>query len=180
MSPHRVYPTPGMLEFPAEPYRVKGHMFGARVRSRIILWARHLGDDVLLSPGTTVTAIGDGRVVWSEIRPGSEHERNWGGIVIIGHRHKTTDESFYSLYGHIDSLLVEEGDVVRAGQVLGKVASGNSPENGWWKIPHVHFGIYVGPWIHQVLPGYDRPFDHRTRFRWWRNPRTFIELYNGE
>ena len=153
MNVDRVYPVAPSLQFPVEPYNVKGHVFGARVRSRFFLWARHLGDDVLLTPGTDVSAIGNGQVIWAEIRPGSSQERNWGGIVIIGHQHKATGESFYSLYGHLASLAVREGDEVEAGQLLGKVAAGETPENGWWRIPLVHFGIYVGPWYQTVLPG---------------------------
>ena len=166
------------LLYPVDDYVVKGYHFGERVRSRIILWARHLGDDVVLSPETPVKAIGAGRVVWSEIRPGNSERRNWGGLVVIEHTHKKSQVLFYSLYGHMKDLEVKAGDQVLAGRPLGKVAPGPSPENGWWKTPHLHFGIYVGPWTDAVLPGYKRFFDDRTKFTWWRDPQKFIEEYN--
>lgn len=172
------YPEPQRLLFPVHPYAVTSRTFGERVRSRIILWARHLGDDVALPVGTNVTAIAEGRVVWAEIRSGSAEHRNWGGIVIIGHKHKDTDEAFFSLYGHLHNLTIKPGDMVRSGQVLGVIAAGNTSENGWWKTPHLHFGIYTGPWLDAVLPGYARPFDGRTKFTWWRSPKPFIENYN--
>lgn len=166
------------LQYPVIPYVVKGYRFGQRVRSRIILWARHLGDDVILEPGTAIVAIGDGRVVWSEMRMGSKQRRNWGGIVVVKHVKADGEEPFYSLYGHMKDLKVKVGDEVISGQTLGVVAEGTTPENGWWKIPHLHFSIYMGPWMEMVLPGYKRFFDDRTRFSWWRDPRTFIEDYN--
>lgn len=178
MSSGKTYPAPQRLHFPVEPYVVSSRAFGERVRSRIILWARHLGDDIALSPGTAVTAIAEGKVVWAEVRAGSLQHRNWGGVVILGHKHKDTDEAFFSLYGHLKDLTVQRGDVVTAEQRLGVVAPGNTAENGWWKTPHVHFGIYTGPWVGAVLPGYARPFDGRTKFAWWQRPQPFIERYN--
>lgn len=166
------------LQFPVQPYEVKGYRFGQRVRSRIVLWARHLGDDIVLSPGTAVAAAGDGQVVWAQIRLGSEEKRNWGGIVVIRHIHKQTNQPFFSLYGHLKDLRMKVGDSVLAGQVVGHVAEGYTPENGWWKIPHLHFALYVGPWTESVLPGYKRFFDGRTKVAFWRNPRQFIEEYN--
>lgn len=166
------------LHLPVSPYVVGGYTFGQRVRSRIILWARHLGDDVIVPPGTPIQAAGDGQVVWAEVRPGSLEKRNWGGIVIVSHTHKTTGQTFYTLYGHMNHLRVKIGDTVTAGQQVGEVAAGRTAENGWWKTPHLHFGVYLGPWTDAVLPGYKRFFDDRTRFHWWRNPQVFIKEYN--
>lgn len=180
MMVDQTHPTPATLSFPLEPYNTDGYHFKQPVRSRIILWARHLGDDVLGAPGTPIHAIGDGAVVWSEMRLGSEEKRNWGGIVIIGHTNKVSGESFYSLYGHLKDLTVHQGDVVTIGQEIGRIAPGHTPENGWWKIPHLHFGIYTGPWMNTVLPGYKRPFERRTKVAWWQDPKPFIEGYIKE
>lgn len=168
------YPSAPQLCLPIEPYELKDgvYQFGTRVRSRLILWARHLGDDVVAEPGTPVVAIGDGQAVWAAVRAGSEKKRNWGGLVVLAH------DTFYSVYGHITDITVKVGERVDSGQQIGVVAAGNTPENGWWKIPHLHFGIYVGPWTNEILPGYKRPGDKRTQFTWWRDPRPFIEDYN--
>lgn len=182
--------------FPVEPYALKDgyYRFGTRVRSRRILWARHLGDDIVAAPGTQVRSIGSGTVVWSGMRLGSEKKRNWGGLVIIEHTKSqvpmTNDQSnpksqnqkqetFYSIYGHITDIAVSVGEKVNGGQRLGVVAAGLTPENGWWKIPHLHFAIYTGPWTGEILPGYKRFFDGRTKFAWWRDPASFIEEYNS-
>lgn len=175
------------LGFPIEPYDMKGdaYRFGTRVRSRFVLWARHLGDDVVVPPGTRVCSIGPGSVVWAGVRAGSATKRNWGGLVVLAHQHKKSQSpmandqgEFYSVYGHLTNLKVKVGEMVQLGQEIGVVAAGNTPENGWWKIPHLHFGIYVGPWTGEILPGYKRPFDGRTKLAWWRDPRQFINEYN--
>lgn len=170
-------PPADSLQLPISPYEVGGYTFGQRVRSRKILTARHLGDDILAPEGTKVTCIGTGVVVWSEMRPGTAEKHNWGGVVIVEHVHSMTGMLFYSVYGHISGITVRVGDVVEKGKLLGTVAAGNTPENGYWKLAHLHFGIYAGPWMKKVLPGYARPFEGRTKFRWWQDPRPFIEQY---
>lgn len=173
-----MYPQPPRLVLPVEPYTVSGYRFGQHVRRWIILWATHLGDDVVQPAGTPIRAIGEGEVVWSEVRPGSAKRRNWGGVVIIAHAHRVTGQPFYSLYGHLRDLAVTVGQTVGAEQVLGVIAEGHTPENGWWQIPHLHFALYTGPWNNQILPGYKRPEERRTRVAWWQDPQTFIKSYN--
>lgn len=144
------------------------------------MWARHLGDDILADAGTPVVASGPGTVVWSEVRPGWPGKPNWGGIVVIGHTHKDTKEAFYTLYGHMTKLHVRVGDVVEGGRLIGEVAAGHTSDNGWWKLSHLHFAVYIGPWSEHVLPGYTRPFEGRTKYKWWRDPREFIREYNSK
>jgi len=172
------YPIPAQLILPIKPYQVDGYHFGQRLRRRIILWATHLGDDVVAKPGAPVVAIGEGEVVWAEVRLGSATKRNWGGIVVIGHTHRASSTPFYSLYGHLRDLTVTVGQTVPAGQVLGAIAEGSTPENGWWQIPHLHFAIYTGPWQNTILPGYKRLEERRTKVAWWQDPQEFINAYS--
>lgn len=87
---------------------------------------------------------------------------------------------FYSLYGHVADLAVSGGETVHAGQRVGVIAAGNTPENGWWSTAHLHFAIYTGPWKGGALPGYWRPERWwRTRRSWWHAPQEFIASYNG-
>lgn len=167
------------LQFPIAPYQATGYTFGQRVRSRKILFARHLGDDVLADPGTEVFCIGDGKVIWAEMRMGNQQKRNWGGVVIVEHVNPQTGLLFYSVYGHLTDLAVQCKQTIAKGTKVGVVAQGNTPENGYWKLPHLHFGIYTGPWMNHVLPGYARPFEGRTKFRWWQNPARFIASYGN-
>lgn len=172
--------TTSQLQLPISSYAVTGYRFGQRIRSRMILIARHLGDDILAEPGTEIRCIGDGKVVWSEMRLGSQQKRNWGGIVIVEHEHKENGLVFYSVYGHLYNLAVKESDQVRMGDLIGAVAPGLSPENGCWKLAHLHFSIYTGPWSGVVLPGWLRPFEGRTKLSWWQDPKPFVDSYNQQ
>lgn len=168
------------LQFPVEPYKISGYCFGQRIWRRLFLLAWHLGDDVEAAAGTPVRAIGDGEVVWSEVRFGSVEKKNWGGIVVIKHecqRSKVKCQGyFYSVYGHMTNLRVKIGERAIKGQVIGEVAAGNTPENGWWANAHLHFAIYIGPWREVILPGWWRPEEwRRTKFGWWKNPVSFIK-----
>lgn len=169
-------PTP--LQLPLTPYTIGGYGFRQRLRRHIILWATHLGDDVVAPPGTTVVAISYGKVVFAEIRPGTAQRRNWGGLVVIEHSDPRDNSTFYSVYGHLNNLHVRVGQRVTPTQPLGNIAASTTPENGWWKIPHLHFAIYSGPWHGQTLPGYKRPEQRRTRLKYWHDPQQFIEEYN--
>lgn len=171
------YPAPSYLEVPLDKYELGAYRFGTWIRGRF-LPVMHLGDDAMGLPGTKVSALGDGEVVWSQMRPGSKEKKNWGGLVVIGHTHKKSQETFYSLYGHITEIQVKAGDKVHLGQKLGVIAPGQSPDNGYWKLPHLHFSIYVGAWHEQVLPGWWRIWQRRTWPWHWRNPQKFIKKYN--
>jgi murein DD-endopeptidase MepM/ murein hydrolase activator NlpD len=177
------------LQLPVEPYRLtpQGRRFGEKVSRKIVLWAVHLGDDIVLPPGHLVKAAGAGEVVLARIFPGSEVHRSWGGLIVLAHQHKkpqasmTNDQNgvFYTLYGHLANLQVNQGDTVVGGQGLGEVAPGPTAENGWWSTAHVHFAVYTGPWKDGALPGYWRPEQFwRTKLSWWHNPQNFIEEYN--
>jgi murein DD-endopeptidase MepM/ murein hydrolase activator NlpD len=116
-------------------------------------------------------------VVWSEMRLAERGGHNWGGLVIVEHTNPTTGLVFYSVYGHITNLRVSQGTNISHASVVGEVAPGGTPENGNWKLPHLHFAIYTGPWTGKVLPGYARPFEGRTKVSWWENPKPFIDSY---
>jgi murein DD-endopeptidase MepM/ murein hydrolase activator NlpD len=174
------YPAPDRLQLPLEPYTTGDyHTFGKKLRYKLFLSITHLGDDLVAAVNTPINAIGVGHVVYADTRPGSATQPNWGGLVIIGHTHLITQQPFYSVYGHLYKLAVRAGDQLKAGHTLGLVAPGNSSDNGWWKIPHLHFAIYTGPWTGQVLPGYHRPTRFwRTRLSWWQDPQAFVTDYN--
>lgn len=169
------FPVADQLVFPVKPYKISGYKFGQRIRCKFVLWTTHLGEDVG-EVGSRVVTIGDGEVVWSEMRCGSERKHNWGGLVLVAHRGKS--QNFYSIYGHLRELKVKVGDQVVVGQSLGVVAEGQTPENGWWKIPHLHFAIYTGLWHDQVPPGFEQWWNTRTKKKWWQEPKAFIEAYN--
>ena len=109
----------------AEP----GTGFGAR---RIINGkprAPHTGIDYAVDRGVPVVAANGGRVVLvaEYFFPGR--------LVVVDH-----GLGLHTLYFHLDSIAVADGDLVDRGQVLGAVGA-----TGRATGPHLHFGALVGP-----------------------------------
>jgi murein DD-endopeptidase MepM/ murein hydrolase activator NlpD len=89
--------------------------------------AIHAGIDYGVPTGTPVTVCGPGRIVLAGYRIVT------GNSVVVEHL-----PGVYSLYYHLDSILVGEGLTVRAGTVLG-----TSGATGLATGPHLHWEIRV-------------------------------------
>ena len=92
----------------------------------------HTGIDVSAAGGTPIYATKGGQVIMSEYGSGA----NWsyGNFVVIDHGDGTT-----SLYAHMSSRAVSEGQLVNQGQTIGYVGNtGNSKGN------HLHLEVRVG------------------------------------
>lgn len=94
----------------------------------------HTGIDLAVPLGTPVFAAADGVVVLA--RPMADSGGllvGYGNYVIIQH-----DAGLKTLYGHLLTIGVKEGDVVHRGQLVGLVGStGNSTG------PHTHFEVRI-------------------------------------
>jgi murein DD-endopeptidase MepM/ murein hydrolase activator NlpD len=95
----------------------------------------HTGIDIGASQGTPIKA-GDAGVVIHAGWLGA-----YGNAVVIDH-----GGGLSTLYGHMSSIGVSEGQQVSTGQVIGKVGS-----TGWSTGPHLHFevrvnGEHTSPW----------------------------------
>jgi lipoprotein NlpD len=86
----------------------------------------HAGIDLAAPIGTPVVAADDGEVIHA-----ADQTTGYGNLVIIKHR-----DNFFTVYGHLSEILVESGERVRKGQVIGKV--GNTGRSTG---PHLHFEI---------------------------------------
>lgn len=172
------YPKAPSLVLPLEPYAVTGRAFLEEAVFGGQSWGKHLGEDCLAESGTPVVAIGDGEVVYAALHASWLRRRgNWGHVVILGHAHVSGRGPFYSLYGHLGEFRVTIGHRVRGGEVIGAVGKGGTRANGYWPEPHLHFAIYQGPWEGNVLPGYFRKEDGRTRLEYWVPPAEFVRTY---
>lgn len=172
------FATPKLI-YPLEKYAVDGTPFGKRALHKGVLWGVHLGEDCVVPAGTDVWAIGRGKVVYAALHEGTEEKGNWGHIVIIRHRNPKTKLIFYSLYAHLGKSFKNIDDTVELGEPIGFIGASFTPENGFWEA-HLHFAIYAGPWKDEVLPGYWKEGDTRTRPDWWKVPSEFIREYKGE
>jgi len=88
----------------------------------------HPGIDIAVPVGTAVRAAGGGTVAAAGI------DVDYGLYVLLRH-----PEGYETMYGHASRLLVNEGELVLAGQVI--ALTGNS---GRSTAPHLHFEIRRG------------------------------------
>lgn len=120
----------------------------------------HHGVEFLNGFGTPVFAAGDGRVVaaGTDLNPTSPHgvwpitfygpySNFYGNLVVIEHQPPAQllqalpnlPQPIYTLYGHLSEILVQVGQVVTAGQQIGKVGM-----TGIATGSHLHFEVRLG------------------------------------
>jgi murein DD-endopeptidase MepM/ murein hydrolase activator NlpD len=85
----------------------------------------HSGEDISAPMGTDVVATNDGVV-----RLTVDHIFSGRGV-FVDH-----GLGFYSMYFHLSDILVKDGDLVKAGQIIGKVGA-----TGRATGPHLHWGV---------------------------------------
>lgn len=96
--------------------------------SRYATDGSHRGDDLTAPKGTPVYAAQDGVVAEAAFH------YSYGNFVQLDHGQDAGGHSWTTLYGHMDDLAVQPGQVVKTGDLLGHVGStGNSVGN------HLHF-----------------------------------------
>lgn len=128
------------LIFPLIGSAVTTSEFGWRLHPVMGSWLMHAGKDLAAPEGTPVVAALSGKVVSSGLAGG------YGLAIELEHgnpRRRT-------LYGHLSELYVREGQVVRQGEVIGRVGS-----TGLSTGPHLHFELRLpqeGGWV-AVDPG---------------------------
>jgi len=99
--------------------------FGRRVDPITGAMAWHAGVDFAGKEGADVIAVASGVVVFAGVRSG------YGKMIELNH-----GGGYKTRYGHHQDLLVEAGDVVKRGQVIGSIGS-----TGRSTGPHVHFEV---------------------------------------
>lgn len=100
-------------------------------------WSRHTGADLNLNTphwnadkGMPVHAMAGGVVTYARLVPAG----TWGRLVVV--RHVTPAGTFHSRYGHLASFLVQEGQTVRQGDVLGTIGGAE-----FGLADHLHFDV---------------------------------------
>jgi murein DD-endopeptidase MepM/ murein hydrolase activator NlpD len=101
--------------------------FGYRKHPIFGVRKMHTGVDIASETGTPVKAAGDGKI----IKTG--RERGYGNMIIIDHGKGRT-----TLYGHLSSINCDAGQIVKAGDFIGKVGS-----TGFSTGPHLHFEVRI-------------------------------------
>jgi murein DD-endopeptidase MepM/ murein hydrolase activator NlpD len=100
-------------------------------------WGRlHAGVDLATASGTPIRAAGAGVVV----RAGEAN--GYGLAVLIDH-----GNGYLTHYGHMSAIGVVEGQVMKAGEEIGKEGS-----TGHSTGPHLHFEVHEGTYKNPVEP----------------------------
>lgn len=126
----------------------------------------HAGVDLKLPQGMPVGAIADGLVHVAH------QDDRLGLYVILEHTHSTGDILF-SIYGHLDTATVEQGDRVRAGDPIGTVGT-----SGYTSGAHLHLQIdrpVQSGGTHTPFITYTTPFSPSQVDLWTVHPIHFME-----
>lgn len=116
----------GVLAHPIPGARITSS-FGSRVHPIFLTPRMHTGIDYGSSSGTAIRAAANGKVIYAGRYGG------YGNATIVDH-----GGSLATLYAHQSSILVDEGQRVTKGQVIGRVGS-----TGFSTGPHLHFEVRV-------------------------------------
>lgn len=116
------YPCDGRK---SSPFGVKRSYNGAPVSSY------HKGLDIAVPRGTPVSSPANGKVVLTGYESNRFHVH--GNTVVIDHGQGLT-----SIYMHLHTISVNEGDMLKKGDTLGTVGS-----TGISTGPHLHWGTYL-------------------------------------
>lgn len=99
--------------------------FGIRFHPIINIYREHKGLDFAAPLGTPVFATGDGHVLRAY------RSISYGNVVFINH-----DYGYQTRYAHMSSYIVEDGQEIKRGQVIGYVG-----DTGLSRAPHLHYEV---------------------------------------
>jgi len=105
-----------------------GSSFGIRFHPILKVVRPHEGIDLTAPRGTPIYATADGTVIQAGYRAGG-----FGKKILLDHGF-----GYRTLYGHCEKVLVEAGQEVKRGEVIGIVGS-----TGLSKSPHLHYEVHV-------------------------------------
>ncbi len=117
----------------------RGYRYGSTINGKR---DPHHGVEFVNEIGTPILAVADGLVVHAaEDRPAiyAPWERYYGDSIVVKHDLPEVDAPFYTLYAHLSSFAVMEGEIVEAGQPIGNVGMSGKAIGG-----HLHFEVRLG------------------------------------
>ncbi len=127
-------------------------------------WNGNGGGDTDL--GDPIHATANGIVVFAkDVRLG------WGNVVILRHNYRDHDgliKTVDSLYGHLQAILVNEGQQVQTGEIIGKMGNNRGMYDA-----HLHFEMHKN-----LNVGIDRSSFARD-FSVYFDPRQFIDSHRN-
>lgn len=125
--------APNQVNWPIPDYRYGGMMFGSN--------NIHTGIDIPVPRDTPILAAADGKVVWAGygLYYGTNDPKDPYGLAItVRHNFGYKSQRLYTVYAHMDKILVNDGQEVKTGDVLGLVGT-----TGQTTGPHLHFEVRI-------------------------------------
>lgn len=121
----------------ATNFALFSYPYGSRGPQRDNPWRVHNGIDMPNPIGQTVRAAGSGMVEWAG--SGFQNSFSYGNVVFIAHDFGYRGQPLFTLYAHLSSVMVTQGQYVNAGDPIGLVGT-----TGRVSGPHVHFEVRMG------------------------------------
>jgi murein DD-endopeptidase MepM/ murein hydrolase activator NlpD len=128
----------GTMTWPCPGYERIGSVFGMRYHPILHYNRMHTGIDVSAPKGAALVAAGSGVIISAGWRGG------YGNCVMIDH-----GDGLVTVYAHMSSISVSNGQRVTSGQRIGAVGS-----TGLSTGPHLHFEVRVNGTAVNPLAGY--------------------------
>ena len=113
----------GQLPWPTEGRVVAG--FGRETHPRFGTETLRTGIDIEAPEGTPIRAVAAATVAYRGWLKG------YGNLLVLDH-----GDGYYTLYAHASQILVDEGDQVKGGELIGRVGETGSVEG-----PRLHFEV---------------------------------------
>lgn len=127
-------PSNGSLAWPLDSiYITQQFGSGSGVNTRLYKTGSHNGTDFKALYGTKIMSMGDGVVMGTGDTDATCRGASFGKFVFIKY-----NNGLSSTYGHLSQITATEGQVVRAGDIVGY--SGNT---GYTTGPHLHVSVYA-------------------------------------
>ena len=105
----------------------------------------HHGIDIPNPMGQAVRAAGSGVVVWAadgrsqDEAPIFQNSPSYGNVIVLEHDFGYRGKPIYTVYAHLSASLVQQGQIVEAGEVIGQVGTSGRVTGS-----HVHFEVRMG------------------------------------
>jgi len=117
------------LKAPLNFRRISSHFSGSRLHPILKIRRPHNGIDYVAASGTPVSALGDGKVIYSGWKGA------YGRLVIVRH-----PNGWETCYGHLSRISpqMKRGSSVKQGEIIGNVGS-----SGLATGPHLHFELRI-------------------------------------
>ncbi len=145
--------------------------YGYRIHPTVHTKEFHRGSDLRAEMRTEIHATADGVIEYS----GNHKTSGYGRLIILDHNY-----GFKTYYGHLNKLLVQAGQYVKKGDIIG--LSGNS---GMSNGPHLHYEVryiqrVLNPFwfIKWDMENYTTIFEKETKVPWQSLVATITRDHN--